>query len=74
MEQANQQQRLTRKEKRIQRQQNQKENKTYQEKLNFNLRPIEPLTNNQKITFEAYNNNKHLILHGIAGTGKSFVI
>ena len=55
MEQANQQQRLTRKEKRIQRQQNQKENKTYQEKLNFNLRPIEPLTNNQKITFAALN-------------------
>ena len=65
--------RLTRKEKRILRQQNQKESKTYQEKLNFHLKNVEPLTNNQKLSFEAYANNKHLMLHGIAGTGKSFI-
>jgi len=63
--------RLTRKEKRILRQTNQKVNN--QEKLNFKLKHIEPLTQNQKLSFEAYNNGKNLMLHGIAGTGKSFV-
>jgi phosphate starvation-inducible protein PhoH and related proteins len=64
--------RLTRKEKRILRQQNEKEN-TNQEKLNFNLKHIEPLTENQKRSFEAYYQGKNLMLHGIAGTGKSFI-
>jgi len=64
--------RLTRKEKRILRQQNGKEN-TNQEKLNFNLKHIEPLTENQKRSFEAYQQGKNLMLHGIAGTGKSFI-
>ena len=63
--------RLTRKEKRILRQTNQKVSN--QEKLNFNLKTIEPLTQNQKLSFEAYHNGKNLMLHGIAGTGKSFV-
>ena len=63
--------RLTRKEKRILRQTNQKVNN--QEKLNFNLKTIEPPTQNQKLSFEAYHNGKNLMLHGIAGTGKSFV-
>lgn len=63
--------RLTRKEKRVLRQTNQKVNK--QEKLNFHLKHIEPLTQNQKLSFEAYHNGKNLMLHGIAGTGKSFI-
>ena len=63
--------RLTRKEKRILRQTNQKVNN--QEKLNFKLKNIEPLTQNQKLSFEAYQNGKNLLLHGIAGTGKSFI-
>lgn len=64
-------QRLSRKEKRIIRQNGQKE--INQEKLNFNLKNIDPLTQNQKISFEAYNSGKNLMLHGIAGTGKSFI-
>jgi phosphate starvation-inducible protein PhoH len=44
-----------------------------QEKINFNLKKIEPLTDNQKFSFEAYNQGKNLMLHGIAGTGKSFI-
>ena len=64
--------RLTRKEKRILRQQNGKEN-TNQEKLNFNLKHVEPLTENQKRSFEDYQQGKNLMLHGIAGTGKSFI-
>lgn len=63
--------RLTRKEKRVLRQNNQKANNN--DKLNFQLKHIEPLTNNQKLSFDAYNSNKNLMLHGIAGTGKSFI-
>jgi len=63
--------RLTRKEKRTLRQ---KGNKDYtNEKLNFNLKKIEPLTQNQKLTFDSYNQGKNLLLHGTAGTGKSFI-
>jgi len=64
--------RLTRKEKRILRQSDQKVI-NIQEKINFNLKRIEPLTDNQKLSFEAYNQNRNLMLHGIAGTGKSFI-
>ena len=66
--------RLTRKEKRIFRQTD-NTNKTsapLPEKT-FKLKHIEPLTENQKISFEAYQNGKNLMLHGIAGTGKSFI-
>jgi phosphate starvation-inducible PhoH-like protein len=38
--------------------------------LNLELQHIEPLTDNQKIAFES---EKHLVLHGIAGTGKTFI-
>jgi len=64
--------RLTRKEKRILRQSDQKVI-NIQEKINFNLKKIEPLTDNQKLSFEAFNQGKNLMLHGIAGTGKSFI-
>jgi phosphate starvation-inducible protein PhoH len=63
------QKRVTRKEKRVQKQ-NQEENK---ERFNFSLRRITPLTENQKLTFESYEDNKHLLLIGTAGTGKSFL-
>lgn len=64
--------RLTRKEKRVLRQSNNTVNNN-QEKINFKLKNIEPLTQNQKLSFEAYGQNKNLLLHGIAGTGKSFI-
>ena len=38
--------------------------------VNFDLREIEPLTRNQLKAFES---NKHLVLHGLAGTGKTFI-
>lgn len=63
--------RLTRREKRLLRQQG-KSKENYQEKLNFNLRYFDPLTDNQKIAFNSFH-NKNLMLHGIAGTGKSFM-
>jgi len=65
--------RLTRKEKRVLRQNGKAPPTVPQEKLNFNLKKIEPLTENQKFTFESYNSGKNLLLHGIAGTGKSFI-
>lgn len=50
-----------------------KQTDTVLEKLNFKLYDISPLTDNQKIVFNAFNQNKNLMLHGIAGTGKSFL-
>lgn len=40
---------------------------------NFKLQEIEPKTNNQSKTFEAFFNDKNLLLHGSAGTGKTFI-
>lgn len=37
------------------------------------LSKIEPKTKNQQITFDAYRDNKHCVLHGVAGTGKTFL-
>ena len=39
-------------------------------RVNFNLDRIEPLTENQACMFDS---NKHLVAHGWAGTGKTFV-
>ena len=67
--------RVSRKEKRRQQQQGGKVEQSVdnQIKLNFRLKNIDPLTDNQRKTFEAYDNGKNLMLHGIAGTGKSFL-
>lgn len=64
--------RLTRKERRLLRQ-GKVPSETYQEKLNFNLKHFDPLTQNQKATFDAFNKDRNMMLHGIAGTGKSFL-
>lgn len=40
---------------------------------NFHLKEVEPKTDNQARTFSAYHHNKNLLLHGSAGTGKTFV-
>lgn len=37
------------------------------------LRQIKPLTDNQKTVFEEFNKNQNLFLHGVAGTGKTFI-
>ncbi len=37
------------------------------------LLTFSPITENQEQTFKAYQNNNHLLLHGIAGTGKTFM-
>tara|TARA_B100000427_G_scaffold233385_1_gene196452 strand:- start:2984 stop:3739 length:756 start_codon:yes stop_codon:yes gene_type:complete len=37
------------------------------------LTDIKPLTDNQKLVFDAYDNSKNLFLYGCAGTGKTFI-
>jgi phosphate starvation-inducible PhoH-like protein len=65
---------LTRKQQRLLKQnKNNNNNNASQEKLNFQLKKIEPLTKHQKESFDAYRQGKNLMLHGIAGTGKSFI-
>lgn len=44
-----------------------------QSKLNFELNDIQPLTDNQKLTFQSFHQEKNLMLHGLPGTGKSFL-
>jgi phosphate starvation-inducible protein PhoH and related proteins len=39
----------------------------------FELRTIKPLTLNQQRTFKAYDQGTNLVLHGYAGTGKTFI-
>ena len=42
-------------------------------KLNFILKEIAPLTQNQKSTFTNYASNQNLLLIGSAGSGKTFL-
>jgi predicted ribonuclease YlaK len=39
-----------------------------------NLLPIKPLTKNQEKLFDSYDSGKNLLVHGSAGTGKSFCL
>ena len=39
----------------------------------LSLKPIQPLTKNQHKTFDAWYDDKNLLLHGYAGTGKTFI-
>lgn len=47
--------------------------KTISDLLNSDLSFVEPIGQNQKKVFDAFNENSHLILHGYAGTGKTFL-
>lgn len=40
---------------------------------NEHLLNIEPLTDSQKAVFDCWTEDKHLVLHGCAGTGKTFI-
>ncbi len=66
------QNRLTKRQKRILRQE-QVIDKRGQIGAKFKLKHIAPLTQAQKDVFEAYDEGYHLMLHGVAGTGKTFV-
>lgn len=63
--------RLTRAEKRLLKQQKRQEEK--QNKYSIQLKSIIPKTKNQEIIFRDFTNGKNLLIHGLPGTGKSFV-
>jgi phosphate starvation-inducible protein PhoH and related proteins len=54
------------------RKQNQ-EQQNHAERNHFELRHIQPLTVNQQRVFDAYYSGQNLMLHGYAGTGKTFL-
>jgi phosphate starvation-inducible PhoH-like protein len=41
--------------------------------LHFELKQIQPITDNQQRTFDEYSYGMNLFLHGCAGTGKTFI-
>ena len=43
------------------------------ERNHFELRHIKPLTVNQQRVWDAYNDGSNLMIHGVAGTGKTFL-
>ena len=43
------------------------------QQLHFDLNQIQPITDNQVRTFQAYDRGDNLFLHGCAGTGKTFI-
>lgn len=63
--------RLTKREKRLQRQQQQEQESA--PNLGLEMAKIGPLTDNQKIAFGANAHDDNIMMHGIAGTGKSFL-
>jgi phosphate starvation-inducible protein PhoH len=65
--------RLTKREKRIARQNGDASDGLSFKTQNFNLKHVNPLTENQRIAFDAFDDGKHLMLHGMAGTGKTFI-
>ena len=44
-----------------------------QPKQRFILKDIEPITKNQEIVFRDFSIGKNLLIHGLPGTGKSFI-
>jgi len=63
--------RLSRAEKRLIKQQKRQEQK--QNKNNLELRTVTPKTVNQEKVFKEFINGKNLLIHGLPGTGKSFI-
>lgn len=70
-----QQRRLTRKEKRKLKQAGIDENvgHDYLFKHSFQIKSISPLTDNQRLVFDYFQEDNNILLHGVAGTGKSFL-
>jgi len=63
--------RPSRRERRLNKQQDNRQEEQHQN--NFKLVDISPKTDNQRLAFELYDNNKNLLLHGVPGSGKSFI-
>ena len=70
---AHQQQRLTKRQRRVLRQQG-----ILDQDNNFSTgfsisKDIQPMTDNQSVAFDSWDDGANLMLHGIAGTGKTFL-
>jgi phosphate starvation-inducible protein PhoH len=39
----------------------------------FKIHKVDPITDNQEVAFNHYDDGRHLMLHGVAGTGKTFL-
>lgn len=63
--------RMSRAEKRLIKQQKRQEQK--QNKYNLELKTVTPKTPNQERVFKEFINGKNLLIHGLPGTGKSFI-
>jgi len=55
------------------RQSRQNRERTSEDKLKLYLSKISPATDNQRRSFEYYDGGKNLLLHGVPGSGKSFI-
>lgn len=65
---------LTKRERRIRRQQGAERGSVHSnDRFNFTLKAVSPLTENQHNTFNSYNTGKHLLLIGSPGTGKTYL-
>lgn len=62
--------RLTKRERRVLKQTS---NTTTNGGFNSSLKDFSPLTTNQAQVFKHFDSDSHLVLHGLAGTGKSFI-
>lgn len=43
------------------------------QKQAFKLKNVQPITENQGVAFDEWNDGQNLLLHGVAGTGKTFL-
>ena len=67
-----QQQRLTKKQKRVQRQMGDDVENPRQQQFTMKG-DVQPMTDNQRVAFDFWDDGYNLMLHGIAGTGKTFL-
>lgn len=67
------QQKLTKRERRRLRREGNNVQSTNNQKQSFKLKKIFPLTENQQKVFNEYEQGNHILMHGVAGTGKTFL-
>jgi phosphate starvation-inducible protein PhoH len=67
-----QQQRMTKKQKRVQRQMGDDVENPRQQQFTMKG-DVQPMTDNQRVAFDFWDDGYNLMLHGIAGTGKTFL-
>lgn len=65
-------QKLSKKERRAQRRQKQTQEEVSFKKI-LDIKRFDPLTRNQAITYDSFAEGKNLMLHGVAGAGKTFL-